>query len=37
LELARELGEDPKPQEPRLIDKLRGLFNSPGTTPRPPR
>ncbi|MDQ2646721.1 MAG: molecular chaperone DnaJ, partial [Myxococcota bacterium] len=36
-ELAKELGDDLKPQEPSLIEKLRGLFNTPGMTPRPPK
>jgi len=36
-ELAKELGDDLSPQEPSLMDKLRGLFNSPGLTPRPPK
>jgi molecular chaperone DnaJ len=36
-ELAKELGDDLSPQEPSLMDKLRGLFNSPGMTPRPPK
>ena len=36
-ELAQELGDDLSPQEPSLMDKLRGLFNSPGMTPRPPK
>lgn len=36
-ELARELGDDVSPQETTLIDKLRGFFNSPGMTPRPPK
>jgi molecular chaperone DnaJ len=36
-QLAQELGDDLSPQEPSLMDKLRGLFNSPGMTPRPPK
>ena len=36
-ELSRELGEELKPQEPSLMDKLRGLFNPGSATPRPPR
>ncbi len=36
-ELATELGDDLRPQEPSLIEKLRGLFNTPGMTPRPPK
>jgi molecular chaperone DnaJ len=36
-ELSQELGEDLKPQEQSLMDKLRGLFNPSSVTPRPPR